>query len=273
VKIGIGGAAYFTTQPHITLAMETLNSIRSAEHDLEYVFFLNSPTSYGVPELAEFSDVYRNDRNNVSRAWNRSIDLLLRRGCKYVIVPNLDLVVKADAVDRLVAFAEAHQEHILWTAQNWHYLRDENGIPGIANAPTPDVSTPHPHFSMFMVDHRLFEKVGPFDERFQPAYNEDLDMHWRIRLAGESAASYEGARFFHHGSQTIRNDGQLSDANFLSHAALDRYFQEKWSYKPPTADDPFTDGMFKFPFNDPDKVGAEKLLTETWSIPVGLTSE
>lgn len=273
MRIGIGGAAYFTVEPHVRLAMDTLHSIRSQEHELEYVFFLNSPPPMGVSSLAGFGSVYANERNNVSRAWNRSIDILLRHGCKYVIVPNLDLVVKADAVDRLVAYAEANPEPILWTAQNWHYLRDEGDIPGIDNAPTPDHATEHPHFSMFMVDHRLFEKVGPFDERFQPAYNEDLDMHWRIRLAGERAIAYEGSRFYHHGSQTIRQDGKLSDANVLSHAALDRYFEEKWSYKPPTADDPFTDGMFRFPFNDPAKVGAEKLLTETWSIPVELTSE
>lgn len=272
MKIGIGGAAYLTVEPHITRAMETLHSIQSEKHDLEFAFFLNSRPPFGVSYMAEFGQVFLNDRNNVSRAWNRSIDILLRRGCRYVIIPNLDLILKADAVDNLVQFAEDNPQHILWTGQNWHYKEASGEIPGIANAPTPDFSTPHPHFSLFMVDDRLFQKVGPFDEKFEPAYNEDLDMHWRIKLAGESAASYEGARFYHYGSQTIKLDGALSDLNSHSHPKLDQYFQQKWSYKPPTADDPFTDGMFKFPFNDPAKVGAEKSLTETWSVPVELTT-
>jgi hypothetical protein len=271
MKIGIGGAAYFSVQPHITRALETLHSIRSQEHELEFAFFLNSQPPMGVRELAEFGDVFQNDRNNVSRAWNRSIDILLRRGCRYVIVPNLDLILHPDAIDNLVGFAERTPEHILWTAQVWHYKNREGDIPGIEEAPVPDSWTPHPHFSLFMVDGRLFDKVGPFDEKFEPAYNEDLDMHWRIKLAGETVANYEGARFYHYGSQTIRLDGALNDLNSHSHPKLDQYFQQKWSYKPPTADDPFTEGMFRFPFNDPAKVGAEKSLTETWSIPVELT--
>lgn len=272
MKIGIGGAAYFSTERHVQLAVETLRSIKSAEHDLEFAFFVNSPSSMGVPELAEFGDVYRNDRNNVSRAWNRSIDMLLGRGCQYVLVPNLDIVLKEDALDRLVGFARDFPEYVLWTMSNWHYLTDGDA-PGIHNAPAPDHWTPYPHFSCFMVDHRLFEIVGPFDEKFEPAYNEDLDMHWRIRQAGQSVAAYEGSRFYHYGSQTIMNDIVLREQNSITHNQNNAYFCTKWSYKPLSADDPFTEGMFKFPFNDPAQVGAEKLLTETWAAPIKLTSE
>jgi len=272
MKVGIGAAAYFSTERHVSLAVETLSSIVSSEHDLEFAFFLNSPAPLGVPEISSFGRVFANERNNVSRAWNRSIQFLLSRGCQYVLVPNLDILLKADALDNLVRFAERTPEHILWTAQNWHYLRGEYDIPGIMNAPTPDVATAHPHFSCFMVNRKLFQIVGPFDEAFEPAYNEDIDMHWRIRLAGETVACYEAARFYHYGSQTIRLDGNLREANRMTHANLDQYFAKKWSYKPPTADDPFTEGMFRFPFNNPEMVGAEKSLAETWSVPVELTN-
>jgi GT2 family glycosyltransferase len=273
MKIGIGGAAFFSNERHVALAVETLDSMKSLEHELEFAFFMNWVPPLGIKELSKYGRVFDNDRNNVSRAWNRAICYLLDRGCRYVIVPNLDIILKADAIDNLVRFARSTPEHILWTAQNWHYLKAEGDAPGIFDAPTPDSSTPHPHFSMFMVDDRLFEKVGPFDEKFEPAYNEDLDMHWRIRLAGETAACYEGSRFFHHGSQTIRLDAQLKAANDFTHSANDRYFVEKWSYKPPTADDPFTEGMFLYPFNNPAMVGAEKAWAETWPALVELTDK
>jgi GT2 family glycosyltransferase len=273
MKIGIGGAGFFSNDQHVAMAVETLDSMVSEEHELEFAFFMNWVPPLGIKELSKYGKVFDNDRNNVSRAWNRAISYLLGQGCRYVIVPNLDLVLKADAIDNLVRFAERTPEHILWTGQVWHYLKDDGAIPGIQGAPIPDIATPHPHFSLFMVDERLFNNVGPFDERFEPAYNEDLDMHWRIRLAGESAACYEGARFYHHGSQTIRLDMQLKHANDFTHAANDRYFEEKWSYKPPTADDPFTDGMFRYPFNNPEKVGAEKAWAATWPALVELTEQ
>lgn len=262
MKIGVAYAAYVTNQQLLRYAVETLESITSAKHKLSFAGYLNhSLDAEGRAELERFGPLYENDENCLGRAWNRGIDRLLREGCRYVFVPNLDIICAPGALDALVAGAKSRPKSILWTMSTWH---DQATI---TQAVTHDAWVPHPHFSAFMVDARLFREVGPFDERFKPAYDEDLDMHWRIRLAGHDASHYEGARFFHHGSMTIRHDPDLGRANNATHATNSAYFRMKWGYKPPTADDPFTEKMFRYPFNDPDKVGIEREVIPTWRSP------
>jgi hypothetical protein len=268
MKVGVATAVYISNDAHYTYAKETLDSISSDEHELIFAGVLNVPSLKDEWETAFTSrgELLPYEENNVSRAWNRGIHHLLERDCVYVFVPNLDIVVQPGALDRLVESAgrPPANEALLWTMANWHYRWDHGENHGIATAPLTDNWVPYPHFSAFMVDRHLFEEIGPFDENFKPAYNEDLDMHWRIKLAGKQALQYEGARFYHHGSQTIRNDSALNEANSLSHHVGNQYFTQKWGFKPATADDPFTDGMFKHPFNDPAQAGLERQFITTW---------
>lgn len=251
MKIGIGAAVYISNDEHLRYAKETIESVKSAEHEIEFCFVVNF---LGKREYREYLEsvgtVLDNNENIVSRSWNRAISNLLDNGCQYVIVPNLDLVFKSTLVDNLVRFAEAHPEFIMVTALPWGEL--ESIEEAIENEGYPET----PHFSCFMVDDRLFDLIGPFDENFKAAYNEDLDMHYRIKLAGYTAVGFEGARFFHQGggSRTIKSDPDLERRNHITHNANDQYFVAKWSYKPPTANDEFTKDMYKYPFNDPDHV-------------------
>lgn len=267
MKIGVALAIYETNEQHHKMAVETLDSISSEKHEIITCGWNNGPA---LPEewqrpFTARGHVHENDENNVSRAWNRGIECLLRvHECQYVFVPNLDIVLQPGALDRFVEAVSKRPDAELWTMANWHYRWDIDGNPGIANAPIHDNWVPYPHFSAFMVDHRLFEEVGPFDEAFKPAYNEDIDMHWRIRLAGKEALQYEGARFYHYGSITIRADPVLNEANNATHGLNNLYFTQKWGFKPATADDAFTDGMYHYPFNDPAKVGFEKDYMKSW---------
>lgn len=245
MKIGIGYAAYINNDAHFEFAKETLDSVRSTDHQLDFcgVVNLSSKQEY-TSYLESKGAVLHNPENNVSMGWNRAINHLLANGCQYVIVPNLDIVFKSDLVDNLVGFAQRDHQPLIWTALPW------NDLPSLEQAIEHDFAPETPHFSCFMVDHRLFQIVGEFDEMFKPAYNEDLDMHWRIVLAGYKAVGYEGARFFHHGSRTIHSDERLLEQNHVTHDRNNRYFIRKWGAKPATAADPFlTDQMFRTPFN------------------------
>jgi hypothetical protein len=250
VKIGIGAAVYISNDVHLQFAKETIESIKSKNHEIEFCFIVNYLSKASYREYLEsVGTVLDNTENIVSRSWNRAINYLLYHGADYVIVPNLDLVFKSTLVDNLVDFAEKTKDKfILWTALPWGEKESiEQAVEGEGFPETP-------HFSCFMVDHRLFNKVGLFDENFKAAYNEDLDMHYRIRLAGETAVGFEGARFFHQGggSRTIQSDPELLARNHITHDANDRYFVSKWGYKPPTADDAFTKDMYNYPFDLPD---------------------
>lgn len=244
MNIGIGFPAYISNDAHYDYAIKTLNSIVSEKHKLKFLCHVNYVSKdryvYGLQELGVI--IEHNPTNNVSMAWNRSILELLELGCEYVIVPNLDLILKYSCVDNLVQFAVDYPEYILWTATAWNEEKT------IQEAPEDPVVIPHPHFSLFMVDGKLFERVGQFDENFSPAYNEDLDMHWRITLEGEYAAATGTAKFYHYGSRTIFSDSNLRNQNFRTHSANDAYFVRKWGHKPETIDAPFTKGMYRTPF-------------------------
>jgi GT2 family glycosyltransferase len=249
MKVGIGAAVYISNEEHFQFAKETIESVKSADHELIFCFVINFVAKREYRDwLNAHGIVLDNTENIVSRSWNRAIETLITDGCDYVIVPNMDLVFKSNLVDNLVKFADAHPEFILWTALPWGEKESiEEAVEGEGFPETP-------HFSCFMVDRRLFERIGKFDENFRAAYDEDIDMHYRIKLAGETAVGWEGARFFHQGggSRTIKSDPDLERRNHITHDANDKYFIAKWAYKPPTADDAFTQGMYKHPFNDPN---------------------
>lgn len=250
MKIGIGAAVYISNDLHFQFAKETIESIQAENHQLQFCFVVNYLSKASYREYLESKGtVLDNNENIVSRSWNRAIDFLLYHGNDFVIVPNLDLIFKSTLVDNLVAFAEkTHHQYILWTALPWGEKESiEQAVEGEGSPETP-------HFSCFMVDKRLFNEVGRFDENFKAAYNEDLDMHYRIKRNGLVAVGFEGARFFHQGggSRTIQSDPELLARNHITHDANDKYFVAKWGYKPPTADDNFTKDMYKFPFDLPE---------------------
>lgn len=63
---------------------------------------------------------------------------------------------------------------------------------------------PHPDFSCFLIRKECWERVGPFDESYYPAYCEDNDYHVRMHRAGIEAVCVD-LPFLHHGAGTIKN--------------------------------------------------------------------
>jgi len=100
-------------------------------------------------------------------------------------------------------------------------------------------------FSCFMVRHRLFAKVGYFDEQFWPAYYEDDDFHRRMRLVGGiKEVNVESVTYEHvnRGSQTLAsfNREERMAHNKSFEANKDRYIA-KWGGLPhhETFDEPY----------------------------------
>jgi len=242
MKIGIGAATYIANDEHFRMARETYESARTQEHELVWSFGATHIAPQYRAWFEERGEVWDTSENNVSMAWNGCIKRLLGVDCRYVLVPNLDILFKSNCIDRLVAYAEAHPEYILITAGP---TGDEN----VESAIDDENVSEHPAFSLFLVDQRLIDRVGLFDEEFHGAYDEDLDMHYRIKLASEMAIVYGGARFWHVGSGTIRYDQQLSNYISTAHMNNDIYFARKWGRKPLTANPEHTEGMYTIPFN------------------------
>ncbi len=236
MKIGIVTAAYITTELHFNIAVQTVFSLYglSSAHTLYPVVVVNACTT-GAHHLAWFKKRFDlaliNERNNLARAWNRGIQAALEQGCDYVIVMNLDLIFHAKFLDNLVAFAGQHPEAVVWSGEPWpeHPTLEQAELAG---PPTQAFDA-----SCFMFDKRLIEKVGYFDEQFEPAYHEDKDLLYRIKLAGEAVLATPSARYFHLGQVTLKGAISENQEEFLANTrqlmneSMLRY-EKKWGGLP-----------------------------------------
>lgn len=83
-------------------------------------------------------------------------------------------------------------------------------------------------WAAFVMTAPALDRLGYFDENFHPAYDEDVDMSYRARLAGVPRYTLEGG-VLHVGSATIYlNDGALRQKNHRTHGANDEYYERKW---------------------------------------------
>ncbi len=80
-----------------------------------------------------------------------------------------------------------------------------------------------PAGACLMVRRNALEKLGGLDERYRPAWFEDVDLCRRIRNAGGRIIFVPGADFVHHGASSL---GRLGMQDFLEsfHANRIRYF-------------------------------------------------
>lgn len=244
-NILISAPLYVTNDIHKDFAKRTLDSVRS-KHDFDVLLVRNNDNDFSY----EGAEVIDNDKNCVSRAWN----LALERGRKYdyILLPNLDIIFKEDCIDNLVAFAESKlEDSIMWTASEYSDLRT------LQSAQYTKEYGESPHFSCFMVRGNFSEELakvdidkknaGKFDEKFEPAYFEDLDMHNRIRLSGKHAYRTTDALFYHFGSRTIKaSDDPYKAEMDLGSTKTRPYYMNKWGAIP------FED-IYKTPFNEANK--------------------
>ena len=104
----------------------------------------------------------------VGPAWNQALKLAIARDIKYAVIVNDDVVLTPGILGRLT--------------------RELDGATLLAS-PTNITGVCHPrglNFWCYAVEPKRFvDTVGYFDENFAPAYFEDDDMAYRIKLAGK----------------------------------------------------------------------------------------
>jgi GT2 family glycosyltransferase len=133
----------------------------------------------------------------VSKGWNAGIKRAIYQGQDFVLISNDDVVLGPGTIAKLVASMALGFDLVSVTARNSLDVRDD---PGFGEAPD---------FSCFMIRPKLFtDKFGFFDEEFSPAYFEDNDMHYRMKLAGGMAVNRLDAVSMHKGSVTQNWNGQ-----------------------------------------------------------------
>jgi len=254
MKIALTAPIYIRNNEHKKYLDLTTRSFISKKHDLFWIPIERvispefRPLDYVFNHEPESSHVVNIPNiESVAACWNLGIEKAQELGCDYVLVINVDIVFKSNAIDRLVDFAEAHPEAVMWT------MSEYSDLALIEQAPEDENFSEHPHFSCFMVKTDYFKNVGKFDENFKPAYCEDGDMHARLALANLKALVYGGARFFHFGSRTIKSDTALWQENTKTFPQNQQYFLDKWGHPIVGDVNRMREVYFKTPYNEPDK--------------------
>lgn len=222
-KIGIVATIYIDNETSYEQARHTMETMKSKHELITYARVTKLSRKY-EDILGLFDQVLTNRANVLAGSWNNGIKKALKDGCDYVIVPNLDIELKPGFIDNLVSFAH-RDDSVMWSGWCTNYVGrfpDYNF--------TVDSKTVYDNFACFMVNDRLFKEVGKFDENFIPAYGEDVDMQYRIELAGLKHTCVYDSQFVHFGQTTYRNSPTLGgkDISKKSH----EYFIKKWGGLP-----------------------------------------
>ena len=222
-KIGIVCSLYIDNDTTYQQALHTLDSIKSEHYLVFYARVTKLNDKYkGI--LKRFDKVNINKGNLLAKSWNDGIKKALRDKCEYVIVPNLDIELKEDTIDNLVEYASKDDSVVWsgWCTNNVGRFPDDNFI--------VNSHLVYDNYALFMVNDRLFKEVGGFDENFVPAYGEDVDMQYRIELAGKKHTCVWMAQFMHFGQTTVKNCKGIKED--VVKRDTDKYFIEKWGGLP-----------------------------------------
>ncbi len=141
----------------------------------------------------------------LSRSWNYGIERAIADGCTHIAVINDDILFSPYTLDALVELLDRNPggDIALASAMTLRgQVQDPLEVVSLKDWVHPESISEHPDFSCFMVTPESYREIGTFDQNFVPAYFEDNDYHWRIKLASKRAVSTNQAPYFHYGSRT-----------------------------------------------------------------------
>lgn len=211
-------------------------------------------TNIEAPKLNNslFLYIKNEERWGFQKSVNLGVNEGLKMGADFILVCNNDITIHPEAIWRLVKRFEKGDIGMVSCMDVSGEMNQFNILPqliGILNAQEKEKvdEAPHPHFSAFMVSKECWEAVGEFDELFAPAYFEDNDYHYRMKLLGVPAIVLPSAMFYHYGSRT-QNEADtapiVSGGMFENNRAN---FVKKWGGLPDQE-------KFVHPYNDETKI-------------------
>jgi GT2 family glycosyltransferase len=172
------------------------------------------------------------ENRGVSWSWNFGIKYAIEHfESDYFFIPNNDTLLHPKCIDNLISELQT-AETVMATAYDVSgEISQPIEVTGL-EVPVKREVKESPDFSGFMIAKKTLDKVGYFDENFYPAYFEDNDYHYRIKLAGLKAYRTNQALYFHYGSRTIKDNKYVKTASNQKFLANQEYFKTKWGDVP-----------------------------------------
>lgn len=139
---------------------------------------------------------------SVSGAWNYIMDNYY--GLK--IIPNDDIEMSPDTIKMMVESYYSQPDYSIYLGYG---------------------------YSCFLLRDKTYREVGRFDENLYPAYFEDNDYSYRLKLAGKQTLVLSDPGIIHHGSSTIKTYNEEEMArHHTSFRRNQAYYILKWGGMP-----------------------------------------
>ena len=226
---------------------ECVKSLAS-RYRLAVIIIDNASTDGTAEFLTEFlkrqwAGAVRNELNlGAAGSWNYGIRFNFQQlGARYMLILNNDTLLHPDCIDKLVDHARNTEDGLITAYNMAPYLPKPTDILTAKNQ-LPVEITEAPDFSCFLLKSSTVEKIGFFDENFQPAYFEDNDYHRRMKLAGIRAAKTTRALYYHYQSQTKKDNPDIENEIRHTYLRNEGYYVKKWGGR-------VGHEQFKTPFN------------------------
>jgi GT2 family glycosyltransferase len=152
----------------------------------------------------------RRDKNILSGAWNDFMHL--GTDSDYMIMANDDLTVHENTLEELIRAADNNLDIAMF-----------NGSIHAGNS-----------YSFYLLRKWAYDMVGPFDEKFIPAYYEDNDYDYRLcKIHGLKRIHVETVTFDHVKSATTKNmNTAQQQQHHINFRRNQRYYVSKWGGMP-----------------------------------------
>lgn len=162
--------------------------------------------------------------HGVSKAWNRGIKAAIDKGCEYAVVCNDDVILSPGLLPKLTRRLEGNV--VLVSPRNTTGVGHPRGL----------------NFWCYAIRPESFvDRFGTFDENFSPAYFEDDDMAYRIRIAGGQIVNTPFEAYHAvMGTQAMDPDTPVVSRDVWDRN--ERYYAQKWG-------GPGGQEKYRIPFN------------------------
>lgn len=247
--------------PYINLSHYVLKLVDTIVTKYSYhIYLIDNNSSKETKDIlahlalrSNITIISNNANIGCASSWNQGIKIAVEEfAVDYVAVLNNDILLHTDCLDNMIkeiklgGFPLVSAFDVCGECAEPCYIIN---LPPFKNqfiVDTPEFSCFTLSISLlnfFKTKESIFEEYrGLFDQKFYPAYFEDNDFHYRIKLAGMRAVKTNSALYYHFGSRTIKENeevGHISNTYYLTNRQ--RYI-EKWGGKPGKE-------KFKTPFN------------------------
>lgn len=214
--------------PNLNGGNMLLESLRSASGPGVELIVVDNASTDGSADTAASTvvdTVILNDHNEgFAKACNRGADAASGR---YVLFLNNDARLEPGALERLVSEAERDDRSAIWQplvmsetgeVESAGMFITRSGL--LWHLPKAARETPYPVFAAtgacLLIRRDVFQTVGGFvDEYF--AYYEDLDLCWRVRLAGWEVRVVPDAHVTHRRGTTSRRVLRPDEIYYLAY--------------------------------------------------------